>query len=41
MIKDFVSISDFDGPQLLAMIKRAIADKKAFRAGRLKPTLTR
>ena len=41
MPKDFVSISDFEGPQLSAMIKQAIADKKAFRAGKLKATLAR
>ncbi len=33
--KDFIGISEFTAGQLLALLKRAIADKSEFRAGRL------
>jgi len=41
MIRNFVNIGDFEAAQLSAMLEQAIADKKAFRAGKLKATLER
>lgn len=41
MIKDFINLNQFAGPQLQALIDRAIADKALFRQGKLKPTLER
>jgi ornithine carbamoyltransferase len=35
MIKDFIDISQFTGKQLGALLDRALADKKLFRAGKL------
>ncbi|MHC4984067.1 MAG: ornithine carbamoyltransferase [Planctomycetota bacterium] len=40
MTRNFVSIKDFDASQLLAMIQQAIAEKKTFRAGKLKASLS-
>jgi len=40
MIKDFINLADFTGKQLGALLERAIADKAAFRAGKLPATLT-
>jgi ornithine carbamoyltransferase len=41
MIKDFISIGDFTGPQLAALLKQALADKALFRAGKLPASLPR
>ena len=41
VIKDFVNLSDFSPKQLSALLERAIADKQAFKAGRLVPSLER
>jgi ornithine carbamoyltransferase len=40
-MKDFINLSDFTGPQIQALIDRAIADKALFRKGRLPVTLER
>jgi len=40
-MKDFINLSDFTGPQIQALIDRAIADKALFRDGRLPVTLER
>ncbi|MDY7011614.1 MAG: ornithine carbamoyltransferase [Planctomycetota bacterium] len=40
-MKDFVNIADFSGEQLKSLLKRAIADKELFRAGRLPATCIR
>ena len=40
-MKDFVNISDFSARQLGNLLKRAIADKAMFRAGKLLPSLPR
>ncbi|MFP4104886.1 MAG: ornithine carbamoyltransferase [Phycisphaerae bacterium] len=39
MIKDFINIADFTGPQLKALLDRAIADKAMFRQDTLPQTL--
>ena len=39
MIKDFIDIRQFTGRQLAALLDRALADKKLFRAGKLPKTL--
>ena len=39
MISNFINLSEFSGPQLLALIQRAIADKAAWRAGKLPRSL--
>jgi ornithine carbamoyltransferase len=41
MTKDFISISDFAGPQLASLLERAVADKGLFRAGELPVSLPR
>ena len=41
MIKDFINLSDFTGSQLTGLLERALADKAAFRAGKLVPSLPR
>ncbi len=41
MIKDFISLADFEPQQLAALIDRAIRDKGLFRAGKLPATLER
>ena len=40
-MKNFVNLGDFSGRQLTALLERAIADKKQFKAGKLEPSLTR
>ncbi|MCD4699851.1 MAG: ornithine carbamoyltransferase [Phycisphaerae bacterium] len=40
-MKDFINISDFTTEQLKGLLKRAIADKKLFRAGELPATCER
>jgi ornithine carbamoyltransferase len=41
MTKDFIDISQFSSKQLGALLDRALADKKLFRAGKLPATLER
>ena len=41
MMKDFIDINDFSPQQLQALLERAIADKAAFRQGRLPASLPR
>jgi ornithine carbamoyltransferase len=41
MIKDFISITQFTGAQLAALLERALADKARFQAGRLPASLQR
>ncbi len=41
MIKDFISISDFTGPQLASLLERAVADKGLFRSDKLPASLPR
>jgi ornithine carbamoyltransferase len=41
MTKDFIDIGQFTGEQLSALLDRALADKKLFRAGKLPATLSR
>ena len=41
MIANFIDLEDFTGPQLMGLIDQAIADKAAWRAGKLASTLTR
>ena len=41
MMKDFLEIQDFTGEQLVALLDRAIADKRRFLAGALPATLAR
>ena len=41
MVKDFINIADFAAEQLAALLKRALADKAAFRAGTLPASLPR
>lgn len=41
MIKDFVDIADFTAEQLAGLLKQALADKAAFRAGGLAASLPR
>lgn len=40
-MKDFINIADFSGEQLKALLGRAVADKRLFRAGRLPATCAR
>jgi len=39
-MKDFIELGEFSGEQLSRLLERAVADKAAFRAGRLPPALT-
>lgn len=41
MIKDFVNLADFSGDQLGGLLDQAIADKRLFRSGKLRPALER
>ena len=41
MTKDFINLADFTGDQLANLLRRAVADKAFFRAGKLPATLER
>ena len=40
-MKDFININDFTGEQLRSLLEEALADKQAFKAGKLPATLER